>query len=667
MKTILYIFILLISFRVLSANYYVNDNSTSGDIFCTAVGASGNNGTSASTPKATLSQILAAYTLSTNDIVYVDKGTYTTDKGLSSGVASFKFSGGFSIIGAGNTKTIFDISGTAIASKSYFMKITCSSANSVSPFSVSNQTIVIKDVAFKGYNSTTANTGSVIYFAGNNGGGTGNSLTLTNVLFTQNGYSTTAYPVLYISGYTTFNMSGGGFTCNGSSTSNYNGGGIMIDGTNNTVTSTLTNVAFINNFGSYTGSATQQRSSMINLNANSPTSQGGNSSISLTNCLFDGNSLSQDASWGCPTCGGSAIFSAHGTVNITSCTFNNNTIANISANTSYGAVLSFVGGTININKTKISNSSSISGSGQIYGTVAGYSSATSVTLNIGTSGDNTSGCYFSSNASNGGLDLFGKQSGTNTLTINGYYTNFLSTVSTGNNNSVYFNNANGGTFTIANSGNPNSYNNNVTKTNTTAAPSFTTPTTPTYTGTCATAVVLPIELLYFKPYFEDGVVKIKWATASEYNNDYFTIEKSYDGINYECIYKTKGASNSTHIIEYYSEDRFIDSNVIYYRLKQTDFDGNYKKTNWESVNIGNNLDNFLIYPNPYSNNINIYFNSNIEKQETIYIYDLTGNLVYEKNVLIEKGSNFINLFLVDISKGFYVIQIDNIKNKLEHN
>ena len=86
-------------------------------------------------------------------------------------------------------------------------------------------------------------------------------------------------------------------------------------------------------------------------------------------------------------------------------------------------------------------------------------------------------------------------------------------------------------------------------------------------------VALPIELLYFKPKYEDDIVKLRWSTASEHNNDYFTIEKSNDGINYEVIKTVPGAGNSTHVIDYYEEDRSLTSSGIYYRLKQTDFDG----------------------------------------------------------------------------------------------
>jgi len=87
--------------------YYVNDNSTVGDVYCTAVGNGSNDGLSPSTPKALLSQIITSYVLTANDIVYIDKGTYTdaitftsSDQGSTSGYLK--------IIGAGYTNTIIN-------------------------------------------------------------------------------------------------------------------------------------------------------------------------------------------------------------------------------------------------------------------------------------------------------------------------------------------------------------------------------------------------------------------------------------------------------------------------------------------------------------------------------------------------------------------------------
>lgn len=88
--------------------------------------------------------------------------------------------------------------------------------------------------------------------------------------------------------------------------------------------------------------------------------------------------------------------------------------------------------------------------------------------------------------------------------------------------------------------------------------------------------VLPIELMEFNVSFSEDGNKIIWITASEINNDYFTLERSTDGINFYTITQVKGAGNSTTTIEYSYIDRNPENGVNYYRLSQTDFDGNFE-------------------------------------------------------------------------------------------
>ena len=96
-----------------------------------------------------------------------------------------------------------------------------------------------------------------------------------------------------------------------------------------------------------------------------------------------------------------------------------------------------------------------------------------------------------------------------------------------------------------------------------------------FTIDCAT--LLPIELLKFDGYNVDKHVNyLYWLTASEINNDYFTIERSRDGIFWTWIGKVAGIGNSSEIKNYYFvDDAYIDG-VNYYRLSQTDFDGHYE-------------------------------------------------------------------------------------------
>ena len=101
---------------------------------------------------------------------------------------------------------------------------------------------------------------------------------------------------------------------------------------------------------------------------------------------------------------------------------------------------------------------------------------------------------------------------------------------------------------------------------------------------------LPIELLSFtgKPYNDD--VMLEWSTASEYNNDYFYIERSTDGYKWDKISETDATGNSNQKIEYMTFDTNPTKGIIYYRLTQVDYDGLQETFNPIAVNIINNTE-----------------------------------------------------------------------------
>ena len=101
-------------------------------------------------------------------------------------------------------------------------------------------------------------------------------------------------------------------------------------------------------------------------------------------------------------------------------------------------------------------------------------------------------------------------------------------------------------------------------------------------------VNLPIELLYFKGsvYNSDNI--LHWSTASEDNNDYFTIEKTKDGIDWEVVDREPGAGNSSNQLYYSLVDENVESIINYYRLKQTDYDGKFKYSDIISIDNRNN-------------------------------------------------------------------------------
>jgi len=97
--------------------------------------------------------------------------------------------------------------------------------------------------------------------------------------------------------------------------------------------------------------------------------------------------------------------------------------------------------------------------------------------------------------------------------------------------------------------------------------------------------VLPVELSYFDGYNNGSYNLIKWVTKSEINNDYFTLERSYDGVNYTIIHKEMGNGNSSSEMNYsFNDYTYTLNSVNYYRLTQTDFNGKSKIFNVVSIN-----------------------------------------------------------------------------------
>lgn len=98
---------------------------------------------------------------------------------------------------------------------------------------------------------------------------------------------------------------------------------------------------------------------------------------------------------------------------------------------------------------------------------------------------------------------------------------------------------------------------------------------------------LPIELIDLHGKNIGDVNNIYWTTASEINNDYFSIERSSDGITFDEIERVDGAGNSTTIINYSIQDSEYKDGINYYRLKQTDFNGDFEYS--KVIVIDNNI------------------------------------------------------------------------------
>lgn len=135
---------------------------------------------------------------------------------------------------------------------------------------------------------------------------------------------------------------------------------------------------------------------------------------------------------------------------------------------------------------------------------------------------------------------------------------------------------------------------------------------------CLPTSLLPVSLVDFEASCNDGAMDLSWVTATEENNDYFTIEKSCDGTNYTLLGQVEGAGNSTSVMNYNFRDEKPCAGISYYRLSQTDINGNkYVVKNISALCHAEDR-NILVYPNPATDELHIYCLDCLIEQADLY-------------------------------------------------
>lgn len=170
---------------------------------------------------------------------------------------------------------------------------------------------------------------------------------------------------------------------------------------------------------------------------------------------------------------------------------------------------------------------------------------------------------------------------------------------------------------------------------------------------------LPVELLSFEASQAGASVRLDWSTASEINNDYFTVERSRDGVEFSDVINVSGAGNSTNVNNYTTFDTDPMNGVSYYRLRQTDFDGTQSWSEIRKINISRELP-VSVYPNPViSNVISIAAASETERVKSVNIYDLSGKFIQQLGLGADSGDLKVKELTLtnEITPGSYLLEI----------
>lgn len=177
--------------------------------------------------------------------------------------------------------------------------------------------------------------------------------------------------------------------------------------------------------------------------------------------------------------------------------------------------------------------------------------------------------------------------------------------------------------------------------------------------------VLPIELLFFNAVREDSDrVLLTWATASEINNDFFLLEWSRDGTNWQEIHKIMGAGNSISNLFYSLKDTRMETAISYYKLSQTDLNGLKESLKIISIDgLDKLINKVTLFPNPNHGLIEI-IGENIDFQN-IQIFDEIGRECMAKFETKVISQNHIQLILNSPKPAIYIVVIGNSRRLIQ--
>lgn len=168
-------------------------------------------------------------------------------------------------------------------------------------------------------------------------------------------------------------------------------------------------------------------------------------------------------------------------------------------------------------------------------------------------------------------------------------------------------------------------------------------------GSKSAVNLLPVDLVQFEISDHCEYTELNWVTASELNNDFFSLEKSHNRIHWETIYNVQGAGTSSEIHEYSYMDFSPTNQTTYYRLIQHDFDGKFEYFE-QSFSPGNCHVQNILYPNPCNNEI--YYSSEIETPQHYSIFNGQGKRIRQSET---KGIIDVS----NLSTGVYFLHLNN--------
>lgn len=174
------------------------------------------------------------------------------------------------------------------------------------------------------------------------------------------------------------------------------------------------------------------------------------------------------------------------------------------------------------------------------------------------------------------------------------------------------------------------------------------------------SLVLPVKLESFSAEVKGNRSKITWVSHSEFQNDFFELEKSGDGVKFSLMDRIPGKGNNGRN-EYVYDDLEPYMGINYYRLSQYDTDGKRAelgvRTVWFNLDSGSKL---TVYPNPASSVIHVKSGEIFSSRVKIELVSLDGDVLFSNYFYKQTPHEEITVALsAKPSSGVYIVKIAN--------
>ncbi len=169
---------------------------------------------------------------------------------------------------------------------------------------------------------------------------------------------------------------------------------------------------------------------------------------------------------------------------------------------------------------------------------------------------------------------------------------------------------------------------------------------------------LPVELTSFRAQLKNEAVELSWQTESEVDNDFFTLEKSKDGVEFESIATVNGNGTTDRAHNYNHFDFTPFEGVNYYRLMQTDFDEKFTYSDIIQISVlPQDVISVNVFPNPVGlDEFTLLYNAVTKGNIKYQITDVTGKMIDYQELQVEKGKNNFSININQLSRGVYFLQ-----------